>query len=232
MYKKLIIILMFIIFFGLGYLCCFYFASNTDNKINAKIINIFDQEIKNEFYIKYIKEYNQLFLCKKNGDCYNATPERLGIKDRRFIGFSTFSFYDIDSYKYDKENNTYTVDIAIDRDPSTDLGYYNKCPFDEGEITYLIFSLKYSPFQEIFKADYKGFISAELKVEYNEKGKPEAIYFDNYKIYYDNNPAYVEELNNYTKYFNELSETSGSKLFADYHIELTKLIPMYLVYNN
>ena len=62
-------------------------------------------------------------------------------------------FYDLSSYKYDKSTNTYSIDILVDRDPSTDLGVCNKSPFDRGNITHLIFSLVYKPFPKNFKAE-------------------------------------------------------------------------------
>jgi len=47
MYKKLIIILMFIICFGAGYICCFFIVSKPDNKIITEIDNKEKQCIEN-----------------------------------------------------------------------------------------------------------------------------------------------------------------------------------------
>ncbi len=180
------------------------------------------------YYIKKYTDYELEFLCFSARKCYNATPKIITVKGKNFVGFGGYHYYDINSYKHNIGTNTYNVDIVVDRDPSTDLGYYNKCPYDEGDITHLIFSLTYIPNKRHFKATYKGFISTKLMVEY-EKGNPVKSYFKYLNVYYDNNPSLAEELQNWLDYFNKNTiKTFGKKYSVDYDIEIKYILKYYI----
>jgi len=181
------------------------------------------------YYIKKDSTHNIEFLCFSAKSCYNATPEIIKVKDKTYVGFGGYHYYDISSYKYNINTNTYNVDIAVDRDPSTDLGYYNKCPYDKGDITHLIFSLAYIPNKRYFNITYKGFISSKLVVEY-EKESPVKNYFQHLNVYYDNNPSLIEELQSWLDYYNKNTiKTFRKKYNANYDIEIMYIIKHYIL---
>ena len=183
---------------------------------------------KRKYYIKNDIDYGLRFLCFNENECYSLNPNIIEIKNKKFVGFGAYHYYDISSYKYDKESNTYSVDILIDRDPFTDLGVCNKCPFDKGNITHLIFSLTYNPLEKNFNATYKGFVSSEDITEY-VNGEPSAITVNYLNIYYDNNPTYIKDLSNWLKFFNkELAKTIGKPDGYGYDVEIEYIIPHYL----
>ena len=179
------------------------------------------------YYVRKDNEYETEFLCNLKGECLNIRPNKLKIENRRFWAFGGYYYWDIDSYKYDRKNDIYSVDVAFDRDPSTDLGYYSKCPFDKGDIIYIIFNFQYSPSHKTFNAKYKGIISAEEVVERNSNGDIEGIYFNNYKVYYNTSPNLIEELGHYNDYFKNLINEFG-KNGVDYDKEMTIVIPRFI----
>lgn len=187
-------------------------------------IYVFADEI---YYVEKDNQYETESLCNSQGECLNITPDKLKISNRRFWAFSGYYYWDIDSYKYDRENDIYSVDVAFDRDPSTDLGYYSKCPFDKGDIIYIIFNFQYSPSHKTFSAKYKGIISAEEVVERSGNGEIERIYFNNFKIYYNTNPKLIKELEDYNKNFKNLINEFG-KDGVNYDKEMTIVIPRFI----
>ena len=182
-----------------------------------------------EYYIKNNTEYGLQFLCLSEKECYSINPNILNIKDKKFVGFGSYHYYDVSSYKYDINTHTYSVDVLVDRDPFTDLDVCNKCPFDKGNITHLIFSLTYQPLTNTFKAIYKGFVSSEDIVKY-ENGKPAAIYVNYLNIYYDNNSAYIKDLPDWLNFFNkELVKYLGNSDAYSYDVEIKYIIPHYII---
>lgn len=182
-----------------------------------------------KYYIKNDTGCDLKFLCFNEDECYNIDPSIINIKDKKFVGFGAYHYYDLSSYKYDKSTNTYSIDILVDRDPSTDLGVCNKSPFDRGNITHLIFSLVYKPFPKKLKATYKGFVSSEDIVEY-ENGKPSAIYANYLNIYYDNNPKNIKDISIWLEFFNNkiiktFGKPNGSR---NYDVEIEYIIPYYV----
>ncbi len=181
-----------------------------------------------KYYIKNDTDYDLQFLCFNEKECYNINPDIINIKNKKFVGFGKYHYFDISTYKYDKKTHTYNVDVLVDRDPSTDLGVCNKCPYDRGNITHLIFSLIYKPLIKEFKATYKGFVSSEDIVKY-ENGKPTAIQVKYLNIYYDKNSKYIEDLADWLKFFNEeIVKTIGKHNGYDYDVELEYIIPYYI----
>ncbi len=182
-----------------------------------------------EYYIQKDSEYDLQFLCFSEKECYSLNPNILNIKNRKFVGFGGYHYYDISSYKYDINTRTYKVDIVVDRDPFTDLDVCNKCPFDKGNITHLIFSLTYQPLTKTFKAIYKGFVSSEDIVQY-KNGKPAAIYVNYLNIYYDNNSAYIKDLSDWLSFFNkEIVKHLGKSNAYSYDVEIEYIIPRYII---
>ena len=181
-----------------------------------------------KYYIKNNTDYDLQFLCFSEKECYNINPSIIKVKDKEFVGIGAYHYYDLSSYKYDKSTNTYSVDVLVDRDPSTDLDVCNKCPFDRGNITHLIFSLVYKPFPKKFKATYKGFVSSEDIVEY-ENGKPISHHLNYLDIYYNNNANYIKDLKHWLNYFNkDVLKKFGTQYSSNYNIELEYIIPCYL----
>ena len=181
-----------------------------------------------EYYIENNTNFDLQFLCFNKNECYSLNSNIIEIKNKKFVGFGGYHYYDIDTYKYDKNTHVYNVDVLVDRDPFTDLDICNKCPYDQGNITHLIFSLTYKPLIKKFKATYKGFVSSEDIIEY-ENGQPTNIYTNYLNIYYDNNPKYIKDLSNWLKFFNkELPKTIGNPNSYGYDIEIEYIIPYYL----
>ena len=182
---------------------------------------------KRKYYIENNDKYNLIFLCFTKNECYSLNPDIINVKNKQFVGFGGFHYYDISSYKYDEKSNTYNVDVLVDRDPSTDLGVCNKSPYDKGNITHLIFSLTYNPLAKNFNAIYKGFVSGEDIVQY-ENARPASHYVKYINIYYNNNPTYIKDLNNWLDFFNkELAKTIGIPDSYGYDIEIEYVIPYY-----
>ncbi len=181
-----------------------------------------------KYYIKNDKDYDLQFLCFNEKECYNITPNIIDIKNKKFVGFGGYHYFDISTYKYDKNTHIFSIDVLVDRDSSTDLGVCNKSPFDRGNITHLIFSLKYNPLIKEFKATYKGFVSSEDIVKY-ENGEPTAIQVNYLNIYYDKNSKYIEDLADWLKFFNdEIAKTVGKPNNYGYDVELEYIIPYYV----
>ena len=168
------------------------------------------------------------FIYFSNGTCYNATPEIIKFKNKKFISFGGDYYYDISTYKYNKLTDTYYTDILLDRDPSSDYNHYTKCPFDDGEITHVIIGLKYSPRKKIFKATYKGFASTKLIVEYKDN-LPISSHFEYLNIYYNNNRNMIKELPSYLEYYNnQIIKTFGKPNGSTIDIEMIYLINRYI----
>ena len=180
-----------------------------------------------EYYIKNDSDYNLQFLCFSEEECYSLNPDIIEVKNKKFVGFGAYHYYDISTYKYDKHKHIYSVDVLVDRDPSTDFGICNKCPYDRGNITHLIFSLTYKPLTKKFKATYKGFVSSEDIVQY--KNDMPISHNTNYlNIYYDNNSNYVKDLKLWLNYFNKEVLKNFGTSYSSYDIELEYIIPYYL----
>ena len=183
-----------------------------------------------KYYIKNDTDYNLQFLCFNERECYSVNPNIIEIKNKKFVGFGNYHYFDISTYKYNKNTHTYSVDILVDRDPLTDLDICNKSPFDNGNITHLIFSLKYKPSSKEFKATYKGFVSSENIVQY-DNSKTTAIQVNYLNIYYDKNSKYIKDLSDWLKFFNkEIAKTIGKPNGYSYNVELEHIIPYYMRY--
>ena len=181
-----------------------------------------------KYYIKNTN-YDLKFLCFSEKECYNINPNIIKIKNKEFIGFGTFHYYDLSSYIYNSKTNTYSVDVLIDRDPFTDSNICNKSPYDKGNITHLIFSLVYKPFPKKFKAIYKGFVSSEDIIQY-KNGKPVSHHINFLNIYYDKNHNYIKDLKYWLNYFNkEVLKNFGTKYSSNYNIEIEYIIPYYIL---
>lgn len=181
-----------------------------------------------EYYIENDTKYNLQFLCFSKNECYNITPTIIDIKNKKFVGFGISHYFDISTYKYDKNTHTYNVDVLVDRDPSTDLNVCNKCPYDRGNITHLIFSLVYKPQSKEFSATYKGFVSSEDIPQY-KNSKPTAIQVNYLNIYYDKDSKYIEDLTDWLKFFNKtIAKTIGKPDGYVYDVELEYIIPHYM----
>ena len=181
-----------------------------------------------DYYIKNDTNYNLQFLCFNEKECYSINPNIIDIKNKKFVGFEGYHYFDISTYKYNKNTQTFSVDVLVDRDPFTDLGVCDKSPFDRGNITHLIFSLTYKPLIKEFKATYKGFVSSEDIVQY-ENSKPTAIYVNYLNIYYNKNFKYIKDLPDWLKFFNnEIVKTIGKPNSYAYDVELKYIIPYYI----
>lgn len=184
-----------------------------------------------KYYIKNDSDCCLQFLCFSEKECYNINPSIIKVKDKKFVGFGAYHYYDLSSYKYDKNTNTYYVDILVNRDPFTDLNVCNKSPYDRGNITHLIFSLVYKPFSKKFKATYKGFVSSEDIIKY-ENGKPTAIYVNYLNIYYDSNPENIKDLSDWLNLFNKrVAKTFGKHNGYTYDVDIKYIIPYYIRVN-
>jgi len=181
-----------------------------------------------KYYIKNDIDYDLQFLCFSEKECYSLNANIIEVKNKKFVGFGAYHYYDLGSYKHDNKTNTYSVDVLVDRDPSTDLDVCNKCPFDRGNITHLIFSLIYKPFPKKFKATYKGFVSSEDIVKY-ENGKPISHHINYLDIYYNNNANYIKDLKHWLNLFNKrVAKTFGKPNDYTYDTDIKYIIPHYI----
>ena len=128
--------------------------------------------------------------------------ETMLINGKEYISSGGSYYYDLNTYKYDKKTKTHSVDVLVDRDPTTDFGYYNYCPYDNGIITHILFNLSYSEITKKFKSEYKGFLSQKLIAMY-EDNKPARDKFEPIKIYYDNSQELIPELQMHLNFFND-----------------------------
>ena len=184
-----------------------------------------------QYYIKKTVEGSD-FLCFSKNKCYNITPTIIRVNSSEFVGFGGYHYFDIASYKHNINSDTYSVDVLVDRDPSTDYGYYTKCPYDDGYITHLIFSIKYIPAKKIFKAEYKGFLSSKTILAY-ENGIPSSSYVKYLNIYYNNKPELIKELRDWLNYYNkDIIKTFGKKYSSNYDIEIIYIIKHYILSNS
>lgn len=86
-------------------------------------------------------------------------------------------FYDLSTFKYNPISNNYTIDVALNM--YTYEGENTiKSPFDENNISYLIYSTKFSKKTKHIKIKYVGFISGVWDIGANHK------MFKNAKIYH------------------------------------------------
>ena len=116
----------------------------------------------------------------------------------------------------------------MDRDPFGDLDICNKSPYDKGNITHLLFNLKYNPSKRIFKAEYIGFASSVDKLNY-KNDKPESIETNFIDIYYDNNPALIEELDELLDYYNnEAIKTFDKEDGETFDVTIVHILKRYL----
>lgn len=59
-----------------------------------------------KYYIKNDTDYGLQFLCFSEKECYNITPNIIDIKNKKFVGFGGYHYFDISTYKYDKNTHT------------------------------------------------------------------------------------------------------------------------------
>lgn len=168
----------------------------------------------------YILIFSTTTLTFANED-YLVT-DLIKVQDKTFVGFGGFNYYDMDSYKYNAQKDTYVVDIIEDRDPSTDLMYYSPSPYDDGIITHILLSIKYTPSKKKAKVKYKGFISSKEVLKYKNGVLHSMNNIPTY-IYYDNNKKHIPELKMWLDYYNF---TNIKK--SHYHNEITKSIKTYI----
>lgn len=180
-----------------------------------------------DYYIKKDKQYGSTFLCFNKEECYCIDPEIITIKGKKFVSFRGYNFYDISTYKYDKNTDTYTVDMIIDRDASRDNERYSKCPYDNGNITHLIFNITYTPSKEQFKAIYKGFVSTKDILEY-KNGQPSAITVNFLNIYYNNNSKLIKEFSEFEAHFEKAKKTFHKAYGCEYWVEIIYLLKYFL----
>ena len=208
MIKKILIICL--IFTALiGSVIWFYFG----RKEPVKHVN---------FYIT--KLYGSDLLCFSEDDCHYVEPHSEIVNNRNLVRFSEDHYYDLSTYKYNKLTDTYRVNLIYDRDPYDEFGFYSKCPYDEGNISHIIFSIKYIPSKQVFKAEYIGFMSSKNIID-EQKGSIKKFL----NMYFTKDANFIPELNDYLKYFNEEAiQTFNSPHGFEYDIEITYLIKKYL----
>ena len=114
------------------------------------------------------------------------------INDTHFIN-GGYLDYDLNSYKYNKKYDTYSIDVMEELDPGGDIENI-KCPYGEGYITHVISSTKYSPKHKFFKAKYKGFMCSVGEYEY-ENSRPTEFHYNYKGVYYDNNSSIIPNFN-------------------------------------
>ena len=55
-----------------------------------------------KYYIKNDTDYNLQFLCFNERECYSVNPNIIEIKNKKFVGFGNYHYFDISTYKYNK----------------------------------------------------------------------------------------------------------------------------------
>lgn len=192
-------------------------------------IVLFAIRFKNNFcYIQKDDKYQTEFLCFLKNRCYYTIPGIINIKGKDFTSFGNYYYYDLSTYNYDEQTKTYSVNMLIDRDPATDLEICNKSPYDNGNITHLLFNLKYNPSKKIFKAEYIGFASSKDLLFYGDDGH-QHIKTDFINIYYDNNPNLIEELDELLNYYNNEAIKTFDKINGEaFGVEIVYIIKRYL----
>ena len=197
--------------------------------ISIALIAFLGIKLKDDYYyIKKDAQYQTEFLCFLNNKCYYSKPSVLDIKNKKFVTFANTYYYDINSYQYNKKTKTYSVDVLIERDPSGDLGICNKSPYDNGNITHLLFNFIYNPSKKVFKAKYIGFVSSKDKLNY-KNNKLESIETDFIEIYYDNNPNLIKELKELLNYYNnEAIKTFDKEGGEIFDVEIAYILKRYL----
>ena len=73
--------------------------------------------------------------------------------------------YDLNSYKYSKKYDTYSIDVMEELDPGGDIENI-KCPYGEGYITHIISSTKYSPSISFLRPNIKVFMCSVGEYQY------------------------------------------------------------------
>ena len=193
------------------------------------LISFFAIKFKNNYYyIEKDDKYQTEFLCFLKHRCYYTVPSVVNIKGKDFVGFGNYYYYDLSTYKYDRKTKTYSVNVLVDRDPTTDLGICNKSPYDNGNITHLLFTISYNPSKKIFKAEYIGFASSKDSLIHKNDGY-QYIETNFINIYYDNNPNLIEELDERLKYYNnEAAKTFDKTNGEAFGVEMMYIIKRYL----
>lgn len=172
------------------------------------ILPVFAQK---DYYIKKDTKFNIQYMCFSENECYPLSPETIEVKKKKFINFIGFDYYDLETFKYDKKNDIYKVDMIVDKNPIAVDEYNTKCPYDKGYITNLIFNITYSPSKDELNATYKGFISSKVLMNHNTD-----IYFRYLNIYYDNNTNLIKEFNEYRT--NKNSNTFPFRAYLHYQL--------------
>jgi len=135
--------------------------------------------VTDKIYIKVVKMLaNNTCVCEKTKEIKNTNiiiGSRLG--------------YDLNSYKYDPHKDRFYIDVIEKTEDNNTQKV--KCPYSNGNITHLIFGVKYAPQKDYFMAEYKGF-ACNLG-EYGIQ-----------RIYYDNNKNLIP--NYTTKYIETIKE--------------------------
>ncbi len=211
--KFLIICLIFIALTGAVIWFCFYKRT----------------PIKNLDY--YYKDNNTTICFPHLDNCCSAEPTQISfIKNKTFIGLGIGEqLYDTSTYKYDKKTDEYTVDMLLDRDFSTDLGYYSKCPYDDGIITHVLFGITYIPSKKVFKAEYKGFLSSKEIITYDSYGNPSTYYLKHLNLYYTKDKHFIGELDDTLKYLNEeVIKSFNPPNNCNYGVDIIYLLKNYI----
>ncbi len=123
-----------------------------------------------------------LFLILNFIIVYSTTKyhEKINSKYHTYLQRNQEYFYDLSTFKYNPISNNYTIDVALNM--YTYEGENTiKSPFDKNNISYLIYSTKYSKKTKQIKIKYVGFISGVWDIGTNHKMFKDAKVY--YKIY-------------------------------------------------
>lgn len=122
----------------------------------------------------------------------NAKEDKIkGQKNYYYYGNIGSSFYDLNTFRYNPIEKTFSIDIFYELDawhnPNADI----KSPNDKNDIIYLIFATKYHPIKNKLQIKYKGYVSAKY---IEDKTEQSGYILSEVRIYYGGNYDFVSTI--------------------------------------
>ncbi len=159
-----------------------------DNSANNNV-KTFQEFVENQIHndVSYIDIFDTKYTCL-HSECYN-----------------------LDSFKYDRQSKTYSIDMILDL-MHWDRHQTYKSPYNDGDVSYLIFNTKIN--DKKFTVECKSYVAANL-VPYYHEGSMSARY--DIKAIHNGKPKTIKEIRSFEKEF-------ATGINKDIYSELIKIL--------
>ena len=184
------------------------------NNINNKTV-CYNKVMKKIFLITLFLILYFLFSFAVNAK-ENKVKEH---KNYYYLGSISSSFYDLNTFKYNSIEKTFSIDIFYELDAWHNSDADIKSPNDKNDIIYLIFATKYFPDKNKLQIKYKGFVSAKY---IDDKTKQSGYKLSEIRIYYGGNYDFLSTIGSHIMDLRVWLSSNNDLLYDKYKKDVTQ----------